>query len=70
MDQIPQSFINKVDNLVISCDKDPELQEGFQYINDKAILTGKTTYEIIMEMLYDDYIKTRTKEWINNKQSL
>jgi len=63
----PKSFINKVDSLILNKDNDPELAEGLNYIDKKCQESGQDVYQVIMQYVYKDYIKTRTKEWINTK---
>lgn len=56
-----------VDESVMESDIDPELKEGFEYLDKQAFEYGISFYDIIVQMYEKEEINDRIDDWKKEK---
>ncbi len=60
-------FCQMVDESVMESDMDPELKEGFMYLDEQAFALGISFYDLILQMYEKEELKDRINEWKKEK---
>ncbi len=60
-------FTKMVDNLVLFCDNDPELEDGMKWLDKEAWKRGIDLYEMVYIVMARHDTRNRAKEWLRDK---
>jgi len=60
-------FCKMVDECILECDGDREMNEGFAYLDEMALKTGKTFYDVILQLYEMSEITRQIDKWKEEK---
>jgi len=60
-------FTKMVDELVEFSEHDPELSDGFKWLDGEAQKKGLSFYDMVDQVLYIDDVYSKAKEWLNSR---
>jgi hypothetical protein len=64
---ISSQFKVAVDNLVISCDQDSDIEEGVRWLDLQSQKNGLSFYEMAYLILYKYHINRVARSWLFKK---
>jgi len=66
-EDIRVQFCDMIDDIILSSDTDPELKEGFNYLDKIALTNNMTFYNLILQMYEESELEDRVKDWLKKK---
>lgn len=71
IDELPEKqrkdFCDMIDVIVMNLDKDPELKEGFKFLNDLAYNRKISLYDLLLEVYEISELEDRLDDWEEKK---
>lgn len=66
-EDIKKDFCEMIDDMVLSCDDDPELVTAFKFLNDESFKRRITLYEMCFLIWEDCEINEHVQDWRREK---
>ena len=60
-------FTRMVDELVEFAEHDPELKDGFQWLDSEAQKKGISFYDMVYQVLYRHDVNSKARDWLSGK---
>ena len=60
-------FCEMIDTIIMNLDKDPEMKENFDYLNDLAFHRKMSIYDLLLEVYEKTEVEDRLDDWKKRK---